>query len=104
MAVPSSKRRKLSHSPSPVEDDQASIASGSQVDDVEEDMSQDDGIEDADIGADDMDDEDDDEAESEDEEELQEKANKTKDNKTKPKSNKSQPSSLEASSAAYTGG
>ncbi|THX96884.1 Nrap protein [Aureobasidium pullulans] len=103
MAVPSSKRRKLSHSPSPVADDDASIASGNQVEDIEEDdMSQDDDAEDADVGADDMDE---DEDESEEEEEVQEKVVKAKDNKAqKAKSNKSQASSLEASSAAYTGG
>jgi U3 small nucleolar RNA-associated protein 22 len=99
MAVPSSKRRKLSHSPSPVEDDDVSIASGSPVDNVDDDdMSQDD-MDDANLGVDDLDEEDDEE--SEEEEEVQEK---TKKNKPKPKSNKSQASSLEASSAAYTGG
>jgi U3 small nucleolar RNA-associated protein 22 len=96
MAVPSSKRRKLSHSPSPVEDDNVSIASGGLVDNIaEDDMSQDD-MDDANLGADD-----DEESEEEEEEEVQEKAKK---NKTKPKSNKSQAASLEASSAAYTGG
>jgi U3 small nucleolar RNA-associated protein 22 len=99
MAVPSSKRRKLSHSPSPVEDDDASVTSGSPVDNVvDDDMSQDD-MDDANLGADDLDEED--EEESEEEEQVQEKIKK---NKTKPKSNKSQASSLEASSAAYTGG
>jgi U3 small nucleolar RNA-associated protein 22 len=102
MVVPSSKRRKLSHSPSPVEDEHVSIASGSPVDNFDEDeMSQDDDMNDANLSADDMDEDDD---ESEEEEEVHDKAKKTKDNKAKAKSSKSQASSLEASSAAYTGG
>ncbi|KAI5247142.1 Nrap protein [Aureobasidium subglaciale] len=99
MAVPSSKRRKLSHSPSPVEDDDVSIASDKQIEDMEDDaVSQDDKMDDAEEL-----DEESDEGESEEEEEVQEKVTKAKDNK-KGGRNVSQASALEASSAAYTGG
>lgn len=102
MAVHASKRRKLSHSPSPVEQDDVSVESGSQADDVQDDaLSNDDEMEDADLGADDVEgEEDEDEDESEDEEEEETKVVKAKKNKSqKPKG-----ASLEASSAAYTGG
>lgn len=117
MAVPASKRRKLSHSPSVEgsEDDGASFDNTSDQHGQEEDMRfEDESVEDDDDDEqeeEEMNGDDDDEDEDEDEEMEQTINNKTaKSTKTKQQKNKAttapgkRADAIEASAAAYTGG
>jgi U3 small nucleolar RNA-associated protein 22 len=127
MAVQSSKRRKLSHSPEPVEQQHdASVQAVRDAnddddvgpsqdddddddDDMEDDMDQEQEEEDDDDEEEEEDEDDDDEQEEEendddDDEEEEEKEKQDAVVKTKHKHPKSAVSSAEASSAAYTGG